>query len=588
MSTLTPARKPSLDQRLLREANTARSNLFGSLMANGFLSIVIVVQAKLLSQVISGVFLNKQTLSDVSGQLWLLLVVIGLRGISTYFGSRTSAQLAIEVKQNLRERLLATLYRLGPIYHRNEQSGDLVLTATEGIEKLDGYYRDYLPGLFTALFLPLLILLIVLPIDLLTFSVLLITAPLIPFFLALIGMAAGALAKRQFLDMRTLSTHFVDVMQGLTTLKLFNRSQYQVETIHRMTDQFREATMRVLRVAFISALTLEMLATLSVAIVAVEIGVRLINGSISFQNALFLLVIAPEFYLPLRALGAKFHNATEGKAAAERVFSLLDTAPSSPEQTSQLQTVPTHMHIRFEDVSLTYAENAAPSLDHVSFEIKPGQFVALVGISGSGKTSLTNLLLRFLSPTSGHITIDGYDLEGIPTEGWRENIAWVSQSPYLFNTTIAKNIRFSRPDATAAQLIAAAQAAGAHNFILQLPDGYQTLCGERGLRLSGGQAQRIALARALLRKSPLIILDEPTSNLDPDSEAEILRGLKEAASDRTILLITHRLSMAVCADHILVLEKGKIAQQGTHTQLTADDGLYAQLFSKFGNNRHED
>ncbi len=588
MSTLTSIRKPSLDQRLLREANTARPNLFGSLFANGFLSIVIVVQAKLLSQVISGVFLNRQTLSDVSGQLWLLLVVIALRGVTTYFGSRASAQLATQVKQNLRERLLAHLYRLGPIHHRNEQSGDLVLTATEGVEKLDGYYRDYLPGLFTALFLPFLMLLVVLPIDLLTFSVLLITAPLIPFFMALIGMAAGALAKRQFLGMRTLSTYFVDVMQGLTTLKLFNRSQYQVESIGRMTDQFRKATMRVLRVAFISALTLEMLATLSVAIVAVEIGVRLLNGGIGFQNALFLLVIAPEFYLPLRALGAKFHNATEGKAAAERVFSLLDTASSSTEQTSQLKTVPTHMHIRFEDVSLTYAENAASSLDHLSFEIKPGQFVALVGISGSGKTSLTNLLLRFLSPTSGRITINGHDLGAIPTEIWRENIAWVSQSPYLFNITLSENIRFGRPDATEAELIAAAQSAGAHDFILKLPDGYQTICGERGLRLSGGQAQRIALARALLRKAPLLILDEPTSSLDPDSESAVLRGLKEVASDRTILLITHRLSMAVSADQIIVLEKGKIVEQGTHTQLMTADGLYTQLFSKFRNNRHED
>ena len=586
MSSTVQSRKQSLDQRLLREAGIARTALLFSFSANALLSIVIIVQALLLSQSIDRVFQKGESLQTVSPFLWTLLVVIVLRGLLSYFGSQASAQLAIRVKNALRQQIMTHLYEQSPARTRHEKSGDLVLTATEGIEKLDGYYRDYLPGLFTALFLPLLILLVVLPLDLLTFVVLLITAPLIPFFMALIGMAAGALAKRQFFEMRYLSAHFIDVMQGLTTLKMFNRSQYQVETIRRITSQFREATMRVLRIAFLSAFTLEMLATLSVAIVAVEIGVRLLNSGIDFEHALFLLVIAPEFYLPLRALGSKFHNATEGKAAAERLFAILDTSQSI-KLIEEAVSVPPQMYIRFENVSLTYDKATSPTLSDLSFEIKANQRTALVGVSGSGKTTITNLLLRFLQPDTGRITIAGTDLGSISIEQWREQMAWASQSPYLFNTTIAENICFSRPDATDAQMMAAAQAAGAHEFVLQLPDGYQTLCGERGLRLSGGQAQRIALARALLRDVPLLILDEPTSNLDPASEAEIIRGLNQVTQNRTVLLVTHRLSLAVSADHIIVLDKGKVAEQGTHMDLMASGGLYAHLMETFGSDADE-
>lgn len=586
MASSAQPRKQSLDQRLLREAGIAQIALLASFSANVLLSIVIIVQALLLSQSIDRVFQKGESLQTVSPFLWTLLIVIGLRGLLSYFGSQASAQLAIQVKNALRQQIMTHLYEQSPAHIYHEKSGDLVLTATEGIEKLDGYYRDYLPGLFTALFLPILILLVVLPFDLLTFVVLLITAPLIPFFMALIGMAAGALAKRQFFEMRYLSAHFIDVMQGLTTLKMFNRSQYQVETIHRITGQFRESTMRVLRIAFLSAFTLEILATLSVAIVAVEIGVRLLNSGIDFEHALFLLVIAPEFYLPLRALGAKFHNATAGKASAERLFAILDTFQPI-KRIEEASPLPSDMHICFENISLTYDHATSPTLSDLSFEIKANQRTALIGASGSGKTSITNLLLRFLQPDTGRITIAGTDLSSISTEQWREQIAWVSQSPYLFNTTIAENICFSRPDATEAQMMAAAQAAGAHEFILHLPEGYQTLCGERGLRLSGGQAQRIALARALIRDVPLLILDEPTSNLDPESETEIIRGLNQLTQNRTVLLVTHRLSLAVDADHIIVLNKGKVAEQGSHIDLMASGGLYTQLVKTFGSDADE-
>lgn len=571
-----PARKRSLDQRLLYETRLAYRALAASLGANALLGFVIIAQAALLSQVIQRVFLGGATQEQVLPTLLSLLGIVGLRAALSYASGWASAQLAIRVKNALRGRFTAHLYALGPAYRQAERSGDLVLSATEGIEKLDGYYRDYLPGIFSAIFLPLVILLVVLPLDLVTFAVLLVTAPLIPFFMALIGMAAGVLAKRQYYEMRHLGAHFLDVMQGLTTLKLFNRSQYQAETIERITGDFRDATMRVLRVAFLSAFTLEMLATLSVAIVAVEIGVRLLNGGIGFEQALFLLVIAPEFYLPLRALGAKFHNATEGKAAAERLYAVLDT-PLPDKTNADALPVPSALHIRFEGVSLAYADDTRPALKDVSFEIEPGQRVALVGASGGGKTSIAALLLRFVQPDSGHITVDGGDLARISTGAWREHIAWVSQSPYLFNTTIAENIRFSRPDASETHMITAAQAAGAHDFVMQLPQGYETVCGERGLRLSGGQAQRIALARAFLRDASLLILDEPTSQLDRESEAAIMRALERVTAGRTVLLITHRLSTAVHADKIILMEGGAVIEQGSHAALMAAGGRYSRL-----------
>jgi ATP-binding cassette subfamily C protein CydD len=567
-----------MDKRLFTELRTARRAFRFTIALNIAAALVILAQAALLSRVINRVFLEHASLTDVGPLLAVLLSAVILRALLNGGSTIAAAQVAIRIKTDLRRRLMAHLTALGPAYTSNERSGELVVTVTEGIERLDAYFRDYLPALWISVLVPVAILIVVFPMDTLTFLVLLITAPLIPLFMALIGMAAGAVARRQYSELGRLSAHFLDVMQGLTTLKLFNRSRYQLQTIARMTDEFRQATMGILRLAFLSAFMLEMLATLSVAIVAVEIGVRLLNGGIPFKQALFLLVIAPEFYLPLRTLGAKFHAGTEGMAAAARIFDVLDTPPPKP--IFPTVDVPSSLSVCFENVHFVY-QAGRPALNDITFTVQPGQRVALVGESGGGKSTVAALLLRFIAPESGRITIEGVDLSAMDAEAWRAQIAWVSQSPYLFNASLADNIRLGQPDAPMERVIAAARAAEAHDFIMRLPDGYNTRCGERGLRLSGGQAQRIAIARAFLKDAPLLILDEVTANLDPANETAITATLRRLLAGRTALIIAHHLNTIVDADTIIVLEAGQIVELGSHETLLQVDGPYRRLFESY-------
>lgn len=564
------------------EASTVRLAFIATIGFSLLITVFILLQALLLSRIIANAFLQGATLAELSPSLWLLLGVVVLRAAASGAKSRTAATLAIQVKADLRERLVEHIAELGPSFTKGERSGELVLAATEGIEALDAFFRDYLPAMVVAVGVPLIILAVVLPLDTLTFIILLVTAPLVPLFMILIGKAAGALAREQYGTLSRMSAHFLDAMQGLPTLKLFNRSRQQIATIHRITDQFRQTTMRVLRLAFLSAFVLEFIATLSVAIVAVEIGLRLLFGGVGFQQALFLLIIAPEFYLPLRELGAKFHAGQDGTAAADRIFAVLEH--TAPERTGSAPP-PQRMHITFEGVHHAYGDRQA--LRGLSMELHPGEAVALVGQSGSGKTTTAHLLLRFITPTGGKITVDGTDLTTIDPDAWRQQVAWVPQRPYLFNTSAAENIRLGNPDATHAQVEEAARAAQAHTFITALEDGYDTRLGERGTRLSGGQAQRIALARAFLRDAPLVILDEATANLDARTEAGVTEAVTRLREGRTMLIIAHRLNTIIHADRILVMGEGRIAQQGTHTLLAGQPGPYRTLLQAYEGVHHD-
>jgi ATP-binding cassette subfamily C protein CydD len=371
----------------------------------------------------------------------------------------------------------------------------------------------------------------------------------------------------------------------LATLKALNQSAAQADKIARVSESYRKATISVLRVTFLSALVLELVGAISTAIVAVEIGLRLLNGGMQFEQAFFILVIAPEFYLPLRQLGLRFHAGASGISAANRIFEIL-SLPVPPEleagQTPSGWTMPSTYRLSFEAVSFSYPHRDEPALQAVSFEIESGQVTALVGPSGSGKSTIAQLLLRFLSPQNGQICLNGQPVQTLPSSDWRRQIAWVAQSPYLYNCSISENIRLGRQDATFEEIQQAAKQANLDDFIQSLPEGFETLVGEQGARLSGGQAQRLALARAFLRNPALLVMDEPTAHLDPEQEALLQPAIQRLCRGRTVILIAHRLATVIRADQIIVLDHGRVVESGTHTGLLANNGMYARLIDSYG------
>ncbi len=572
-----------LDPRLLRLARQT-GWYFIATVGLGFAGgVLIVLQARSLSRLIDQVFLGEQTQGQVSGALQVLLLIFLLRAIAAWGMDVSASAAAQRVKNGLRQQLYQHILDLGPAYTRGERTGELVNAATEGIEALEAYFSQYLPQLALAALVPLTLLAFIFPLDWPSGLALLLTAPLIPLFMILIGSLAEALTRRQWQTLSRLSAHFLDILQGLTTLKIFGCSRAQAGVIAQVSERYRQTTLGVLRVAFLSALALELIATLSTAVVAVEIGLRLLYGKLAFEQAFFVLLLAPEFYLPLRLLGTRFHTGMAGVAAAGRIFDILET--ERPDRSSGvthasrgMKTDLSGLRVRFEDIYFTYPDGRS-GLDGASFELLPGQVTALVGPSGSGKSTIASLLLRFLEPDQGQVLVNGAPLAVFPPGEWRRQVAWVPQHPHLFAGSVAENIRLARPEASQAEVEAAARLAYAHDFIRDLPQGYDTLLGERGARLSGGQAQRIALARAFLKDAPLLILDEPTADLDPEHEALIEQATARLLAGRTTLLIAHRLNTVVRAGQVIVLERGRITEGGAPADLQARPGLFQRLLS---------
>lgn len=557
-----------LNFRLLKDARHAKNALIISICLGLIGGILAVFQAREISKVINRVFLEGKTLETVSSVLIALLVIIIFRAGFVWGAEMSAGSAARQIKQDLRQQLFTHIQLLGPAYLKREreqvgtQTGELVNLATEGIDALEVYFSQYLPQIALAVLIPISILIFVFQTDSLSGIVLLVTAPLMPIFMLLIGSTAETLTRKQWLGLSRISAYFLDVLQGLTTLKSLGHSRDQVEVIKKVSERYRQSTMSVLKVTFLSALVLELIATLSTAVVAVEIGIRLLSGRLAFEQALFILLLAPEFYLPLRLLGTRFHAGMAGAEAAKHIFKLLDTPLSALAYTRdkleqpQTNKIPPPT-IVFKDVRFSYSDHQ-PALDGVSFEIPSGKMTALIGESGAGKTTLTWLLLCFLRPNHGEILVDGKMLDEIPVIQYRENLAWVPQNPYLFNDTIAANIKLANPNADDPAIHQAARWAHADEFINEFPQAYETVIGERGIRLSAGQAQRIALARAFLKDAPFLILDEATSHLDPETDALLQESLEQLTRGRTVLVIAHHLSTLAKADQVIKLSHGKV------------------------------
>ncbi len=582
---ISKAQKSSLSAFLKAQKSLTGHYLHLAIGLGLMAGFLLILQAYFLAQVINAVVFDKATLAEVAHWLWPMLLVFVVRALLAWASEQTAFRAAVNVKRKLRADLHQHLQALGPVYLSGERSGEMVNTLVDGIEALQDYYAKFLPTMSLVVLVPLAILIFIFPIDWISGLIMLGTAPLIPFFMIMIGKGTESLNKKQWRKLARMSAHFLDMIQGLTTLKLFNASRREADVIAHIADEYRRDTMSVLRVAFLSSLILEFLATLSIAMVAVTIGFRLFYGQMDFFYGFFVLLLAPEFYLPLRNMGTHYHARMEAIGAAEKMVEILDTPlPNLSEKSTTLnglkETV--ELAISFNQVSFSYQEGRN-ALNDISFDIPANQRVALVGSSGAGKSTVSRLLLGFIQPQQGSILINQQPLSDIDPENWRHLIAWVPQNPHLFHGTIRENIALgmSNGDAKASNkaIKRAAQRAHADDFINTLPNGYDTLIGERGIGLSGGEIQRIALARAFLKDAPLVILDEATANLDSESEQAIQQSINELAKERSLLVIAHRLDTIKQADTIIVMDKGRIVEHGSHKTLSQASGVYASLLS---------
>ncbi|WP_405789721.1 thiol reductant ABC exporter subunit CydD [Streptomyces sp. NBC_00029] len=544
-----------IDPRLLRYARSTRLFL-GAVVALGLAGAGLVVgQAMLIAEIVVGAFERGLDAGELRTPLLLLAAVALGRGLIAWLTELAAHRAGAAVKSELRGRLLDRAAELGPGWLTGQRTGSLVSLATRGVDALDDYFSRYLPQLGLAVVVPVAVLARIVTEDWVSAAIIVVTLPLIPVFMILIGMATQSRMDRQWRLLSRLSGHFLDVVAGLPTLKVFGRAKAQAESIRKITDDYRRATMRTLRIAFLSSFALELLATLSVALVAVTIGMRLVHGELDLYTGLVILILAPEAYLPLRQVGAQYHAAAEGLAAAEEIFEVLETPATRPAGTAELP-VGAPLRIEIESIAVRYEGRGEESPRPVSLTVGPGECVALTGPSGAGKSTLLQVLLGFVTPTAGRVRVAGVDLAELSPEHWREQIAWVPQRPHLFAGTIVENVRLARRGASDTQVTEALKDAGAWEFVTALPHGVQTPLGEGGVGLSAGQRQRLALARAFLADRPVLLLDEPTAALDGGTEAGIVDAVRRLSAGRTVLLVVHRPALLAVADRVAVIEAG--------------------------------
>jgi ATP-binding cassette, subfamily C, bacterial CydD len=550
----------AVDRELVRASRPARTHLASAVLLGAVAAALTVVQAALLAHVIAAAFLEGASPGSLTPSLVALAAVALGRGLVAAGFELSGRAGAARVMSDLRRRLVAGLATEGPAGRSREPAGALATTAVQGVDALQDYFARYLPQVVLAALVPIAILVFVATLDPVVAVVLAVTVPLIVVFMVLIGRGAGRMASARWQTLTRLSAHFLDVVEGLETLRAHAREDAQVRTLSAVGDRLRRETMATLRVAFLSALVLELTAMLGTALAAVTIGVQLVDGSIGLEAGLTVLLLAPELYAPLRQLGAEHHAAADGVAAARTLLAEITARPAAgraaPVRSRAPDPAAAPVHLR--DVTLGYPGRGGPVLQDVDLELAPRALTALVGPSGVGKTTLAALVLRLLEPDAGEITCGGVGLADVDPDAWREHIAWLPQHPTLFAASVADNVRLAVPQAPRTEIWRALRAARVDDVVASLPRGLDTRVGEGGRALSAGQAQRLGLARALIRHASLLVLDEPTAHLDEASAAAVGEAIEEAAEGCTTLLITHRGALAATADRVAELHAGRI------------------------------
>lgn len=561
----------------------------------GFLTLVqslsILLLATWLAEVISALFAG-EPLKEQWGTALLFLLAFLVRHACAMLMSRVSYRFAEATGSTMRREMMDKLFQLGPRMVGGRGTGDLVTLVLEGVTKFRTYLESIIPRMVGMTITPILVLIYVYTLDTSSGVILTITMPIIIVFMILIGMTARKQMDRQLKSYRTLSNHFVDSLRGLETLKFLGRSRSHSESIATVSDRYRSATMRTLRVAFLSSFALDFFTMLSVASVAVSLGLRLVNEQMTLVTGLTILILAPEYFLPVRLVGSDFHATLDGKEAAEAMKSIIDQdevkaevlnesgeplAESSARTPEQIFSWNENSVLTLNNVGVKYEEAGLSSLDAVNLRFKGASKIGIIGESGAGKSTLVDILGGFLHPTSGNITVNGTTVSALTDEAWRKQTSYIPQRPYIFSGTLADNIRFYYPEASIEAVTAAVKATGLSELVATLPSGLQEMIGGGGRSLSGGQEQRVALARALLSSRPIMLLDEPTAHLDIETEYELKETMLPLFEGKLVFLATHRLHWMLDMDVIVVMKQGQVAEIGTHQELLARKGAYYEL-----------
>ncbi|MCU5517931.1 thiol reductant ABC exporter subunit CydD [Bacillus wiedmannii] len=537
-------------------------------------AVSIIAQTVFLARVITFLF-QGETVQSLLNETVYFGITFAVRHMLVRISQILVERFAEKTGSLLRKQLIEAYFTLGPRYVQTAGTGHLVTLSIEGIEKFKTYIELTIPKMIRSSIVPGLIVLYVFTLDIESGIILVVTIPIVIIFMILLGLAAQKMADSQYESYRVLSNHFVDTLKGLETLKYLGKSKQHEGMIEKVSKRYRKATMRTLRVAFLSSFALDFFTSLSIAFVAVGLGIRLIDGTIVLLPALTILILAPEYFLPIKQVGANYHATLDGQLAMEQIEEILQQQKEIGTKESNVGLIwNSSSNLKLQDVKVKNDESEKSILEGIDFTWKGTGAIGVIGESGAGKSTLIDVLAGFLTPSGGKLIVNGVEIDGATREDWQKNIAYIPQQPYIFPLSLKDNICFYETNTTDAEVERVINEVGLRSLVTSLPNGMYERIGEGGRMLSGGQEQRVAMARALLSKKPIILLDEPTAHLDIETEFEIKQAMLRLFEGKLVFLATHRLHWMKQMDHILILNKGEMIESGTYEELLKNEALH--------------